>query len=482
MEMDGEPAEGRVKILITGGGTGGHLYPALAIADALKATNSAVEILFVGSERGLEKEQVPEAGFAFQALSVRGFPRRPGFASIAAGISFLKAVLAARLIIDRFQPEVVFSTGGYASAAVVVGAWLRKVPIVLQEQNSVPGMTNRIAARLAAEVHLAFASARCHFPKRRHLRLSGNPLREQVFQGSRARALRLFRLDEQKTTVLVLGGSQGSRSINRAISEALPRFANRNDLQFLIQTGNVDHEVVLEACRTSPVQSWVRRFIANMGDAYSLADLVVCRAGAMTLSELAVCGLPSILIPYPHAAGDHQMLNAEQFTDAGSALLLSDGDLHGDILAEKIDELLQDRKRLRAMAVNALRLSRPDATRKITHALARFLPGLEPEPEPEAPRGRGSGTRSGPHIGPRPPGITIGPRPPGITIGPRPGGITIGPKREAPGRLPGVGYRTDEGREPSGPRPPRRRAEGPPRRRTVPAGEDARRGRRGGEE
>lgn len=437
-----------MKILITGGGTGGHLYPALAVADALKAMNPALEVLFVGSERGMEKEQVPEAGYAFRALDVRGFPRRGGLGSLQAAWSFGKAILAARKLVRAEAPEVVFSTGGYASAAVVVGAWLEKVPIVLQEQNSVPGMTNRIAARMAEEVHVAFASARKYFPKRRHLRLTGNPLRGQVLQGSHSRALRLFRLDEGRTTVVVLGGSQGAHSINQAIEQAMPFFAGREDIQFLVQTGNLDHDQVLEACRTANVKTWVRRFIANMGDAYAIADLVVCRAGAMTLSELAACGLPAILVPYPHATGDHQWINAEQMGEAGAAVLLRDRDLTGALLAEQVNELLRDRKRLREMSINALRMARPDATEKLCNSLARYLPGLEPPVSPETPRGRAR---------PRP-AARVGPS----VRGPE-------SRAEQPARRPGQGPRPDgdrrdrrpprEGRN-SGRRPGRNRPEG----------------------
>ena len=188
---------------------------------------------------------------------------------------------------------------------------------MIHEQNSVPGLTNRTASRFAAEVFLAFAMARRFFPRRGHLRLSGNPLREQVTSGSASRALRLFRLEENRQTVLVFGGSQGAHSINEALCDALPHFAGRTDVQFLVQTGQDDYDRVVARCRDVEVKLWARRFIADMGDAYALADLVVCRAGAMTISELAACGLPAVLIPYPHAARNHQTRNAEMLAEAG---------------------------------------------------------------------------------------------------------------------------------------------------------------------
>lgn len=370
---------------MTGGGTGGHLYPALAVAEALKGTGRDLDILFVGSRRGIESTEVPEAGIAFRGLDVIGFPRRPGPAVIRAAWSFMRAIFEARRIVREYGPNVVFSTGGYASAPVAVGAWLEHVPLVLHEQNSVPGLTNRVACRMATEVYLAFASARRFFPRRRHLRLAGNPLRSQVTSGSRSRGLRVFRLDDNRKTVLVFGGSQGAHAINEAIGAALQEFRGRDDLQFLIQSGDRDYEQVLARCRGVEVKTWVRRFISNMGDAYALADLVVCRAGAMTVSELAACGLPSILVPFPQAVGNHQWLNGEQLREAGAAVLVKDADLTGALLAKEISRLLGDARSLRQMSINALRMARPEATRKIAEALMRYRPASEIPPEEPAP-------------------------------------------------------------------------------------------------
>jgi UDP-N-acetylglucosamine--N-acetylmuramyl-(pentapeptide) pyrophosphoryl-undecaprenol N-acetylglucosamine transferase len=451
-----------LKIVMTGGGTGGHLYPALAVAEALKKLQKEVEIHFIGSTHGIESREVPEAGYPFRGLATTGFPRRVSPRSFAAVVSFLRAILAARGILRELAPQVVFSTGGYASAPVVVAARLERIPIVLHEQNSLPGVTNRLSSRFAAEVFLAFASARRFFAKRRHLRLSGNPLREQVTAGSRTRALRLFRLEEDRRTVLVFGGSQGARSINDALLGALPKFVGRNDLQFLIQTGQADYDRVVEGCREIEVKVWARRFIANMGDAYALADLVVCRSGAMTVSELAACGLPSILVPYPHATGNHQRLNAEMLAEAGAALIIEDGHLDGNELARAIEELLAAPRRLREMSVNALRAARPDAAGKIGAALLKYRPASEypPEPEPWVDRapGRGPGLRrsgppreSAPRRGPngssdRAPG---GGRP-GSSQGGRGGPGRGGPGRGGPGRSNGPS-RGGQGR--SGPPP-----------------------------
>ena len=383
-----------MKILITGGGTGGHLYPALAVADALKPKLGAESILFVGSNQGMESREVPEAGYAFRGLESVGFPRRPSPRLIKAVWVAISAVRGARAILAEFQPDVIFSTGGYASAPVVFAAWLARLPIVLHEQNSVPGRANRIASRKAARVFLGFSSARRFFPRRDHLRLSGNPLREQVVTGSRVRAIRQFRLEEGRSTVLVLGGSQGAHSINQAMVDALGYFGEREDVQFLIQSGQRDHEWMVERCREQKAKSWVRRFIPNMGDAYEVADLVVARAGAMTISELTACGLPSILVPYPHSMDDHQMLNADQLREGGAAVLIEDRFLTGKDLHDQISALLEDTVERRKMAMNARRMARPDATEEIARSLLVYGAGESGAPaEEDRDDRRGAGAR-----------------------------------------------------------------------------------------
>ncbi len=426
---------------MTGGGTGGHLYPVLAVADALKKLHRDTEILFVGSDRGLESKEVPEAGFRFHGLKTVPFPRRFGPKTPAAALALGRAVLATRKILREFAPQVVFSSGGYASAPVAVAARLERAPLVLQEQNSIPGRTNRVASRFAAEVHLAYPSARVWFPRRGHLRLSGNPIREQILSGQASRALRLFRLEEGRRTVLVFGGSQGAHSINEALLDALPRFDGREDVQFLIQCGDRDYEAFLARCRDLHVKTWVRRFIANMGDAYALADLVICRAGALTISELAACGLPSILVPYPYAADNHQKLNAELMVEGGAAVLLPDHEMNGTTLASQAEALLAAPVKLREMSVNALRIARPQAADKIARALLRFRPASEIPPEPEFPRSRGEG-RGRSREGPRGGSGRSGPGGPG------------GSRRSGAGRAGGPGDRPQTGRpRQSGPPP-----------------------------
>lgn len=375
-----------MKVLLTGGGTGGHLFPALAVADALQRLSPAPEILFVGSATGLEATAVPQAGYQFRGLPAASLPRRIGVRFIRAAIANFRSFLKARKLIDEWKPEVIFATGGFASAAVLVAGWMARVPVVLHEQNSVPGLTNRIASRFAREVHLSYSGSRRFFRRRGHLRLSGIPIRDVVSQGSRSKALRLFRLDDDRKTILVFGGSQGAHRLNEAILDSLPTFAQRRDIQFVIQSGQKDYTWMLDRCRTIPARTWVRPFILNMGDAYALADLVVCRAGALTLAELAATGKPAILVPYPHATANHQALNAEVAAEAGAAIVIPDSDLSGERIAQEISELLNQPRRLRLMSIQSMKLARPDATDRLVKAILRWGGGGEPIESPPPPQ------------------------------------------------------------------------------------------------
>jgi UDP-N-acetylglucosamine--N-acetylmuramyl-(pentapeptide) pyrophosphoryl-undecaprenol N-acetylglucosamine transferase len=373
-----------VNVIITGGGTGGHVFPALAVAEALQRLDPDGKILFVGGARGLEATAVPQAGFDFRAIPARSLMGRRVLALPAAVWVTVRGLIASMRIVREFRPDVVFATGGYVSGAVALAAALSRRPVVLHEQNTVPGLTNRLLARVAREVHLSDPGARRHFPRRRILRLSGNPIRGGVLQGDPQRALRDWDLERGRHTVLVLGGSQGARSINRAAVGAIRRLAKRADLQFVLQTGPRDHAAVARKLQSVAIPVRAVPFIQRMGDAYRAADLVVSRAGAMTLAELAVCGRAAILVPYPFAARNHQELNARARAEAGAADLILDRDLNGRCLALAIVKMIDTPRKLREMSHNALRGSRPDAAQKIAAALLRRAAGpVEPVVEAE---------------------------------------------------------------------------------------------------
>jgi UDP-N-acetylglucosamine--N-acetylmuramyl-(pentapeptide) pyrophosphoryl-undecaprenol N-acetylglucosamine transferase len=364
-----------VKVIITGGGTGGHVFPALAVAEALRRLDPEGQILFVGGARGLEATAVPQAGFTLRIVPARSLMGRRLFALPAALWVTARGLIASVRIVREFRPDVVFATGGYVSGPVALAAALLGRPVVLHEQNTVPGMTNRLLSRIAREVHLSDPGARRFFPKRRYLKLSGNPIRAGVLQGDPQRALRDWQLERGRRTVLVVGGSQGARSINRAAVGAIRRLAARPDLQFVLQTGPRDAAAVGRKLQAVALPVRVVPFIERMGDAYRAADLVVARAGAMTLAELAVCGRAAILVPYPFAARNHQELNARARAAAGAAEMILDRDLNGRMLASAIVKMIDTPRKLREMSHNALRGSRPDAAQKIAAALLRHAAG-----------------------------------------------------------------------------------------------------------
>ncbi len=361
-----------MRVAITGGGTGGHVFPAIAVADALVRMAPGTEVLFIGGAHGLEATAVPEAGFPFQVVPARGLVGSRWLAVPAVLWTTLRGTRAALSILRRFRPDVVFATGGYVSGAVALAGVLLGKPLVLHEQNSIPGLTNRILARIAREVHLNSSRARRHFSRRGHLKLSGNPIRPALLQGDAERARREYGLERDRATILVLGGSQGARSINRAAVGAIRRLASRRDIQFILQTGRLDQGWAMQQLRGVAVPVHVTPFIRAMGDAYALADLVVARAGAMTLAEIAACGKASLLVPYPYAAHNHQEGNARAMVEVGAAEMILDRELDAPGLAQQIAKFIDTPRKLREMCNSALHVARPEAARKIAAALLRY--------------------------------------------------------------------------------------------------------------
>jgi len=364
-----------MKVMISGGGTGGHVYPGIAVAEELKRRNPEVEIVFVGNRRGLEAVVVPEAGFRVRYILTRGLPRRawwrvPG-ALLANGIGLFQALG----IVATERPDVVLGTGGYVSGPVALAAWVLRRPLVIQEQNSIPGLANRWLARLADEVHLSFVEARSYFARKDHLKVSGNPVRSYILSGDRDEALREFGLTPGRPTVFVFGGSRGAHRINEAALDAMRRLKGRVDVQMILQTGREDYEWAKGVVEKEQLAIKVMPFLQRIHQAYAAADLVVCRSGAMTLAEIAVNGTPAILVPYPHAAHDHQVVNASNLVDRGAAAMIPDRELNGERLAKEIAHWLSDRQGLSKLSANARLFARPDAATRIAKSLERWARG-----------------------------------------------------------------------------------------------------------
>ncbi len=364
-----------MKVLIAGGGTGGHVYPGIAVAEEIQRMRPGFEILFVGTRRGLESQAVPEAGFRIRYVLTRGFPRRAWWRWPWAVLANLIGLVQALWVVMSERPSVVLGTGGYVSGPVSLAAWMLGRPLLLQEQNSVPGIANRWLGRIADEVHLSFVEARSYFVRKDNLKVSGNPVRAHILSGDRTTALEEFGLDPGRPTVFIFGGSRGAHRINEAAIDAMRRLKGRVDVQFILQTGREDFEWAKGVVDAEQLPARVMPYLRRIHMAYAAADLVVCRSGAMTLAEIAACGTPSILVPYPHAAHDHQVINASNLVDRGAAAMILDRELTGERLANEVAHWLSDRQGLSRMSANARTFTRPDAAERIVRSLERWGQG-----------------------------------------------------------------------------------------------------------
>jgi UDP-N-acetylglucosamine--N-acetylmuramyl-(pentapeptide) pyrophosphoryl-undecaprenol N-acetylglucosamine transferase len=372
-----------MKVLIAGGGTGGHVYPGIAVAEELMRHHKDAEVVFVGTRRGLESQVVPEAGFRIRYTSSRGLPRRAWWRWPGVLLANVAGFVQAMSIVSQEKPDVVLGTGGYVSGPVILAAWLQRRPVVLQEQNSIPGLANRWLAQIADEVHLSFVEARSYFRRRDHLKVTGNPIRSHILGGDRATALQEFGLTPGQPTVFVFGGSRGAHRINEAALDAMRRLKGRVSVQFILQTGREDHEWARGIVEREQLPAKVLPFLSRIHQAYAAADLVVCRSGAMTLAEIAACGTPAILVPYPHAAHGHQVVNASNLVDRGAAAMILDHELSGERLAKEIAHFLADRQALSRMSANARTFARPDAAERIVRSLERWADRREVPQTPE---------------------------------------------------------------------------------------------------
>lgn len=364
-----------MKVLIAGGGTGGHVFPGIAVAEELQRIRPGSEVLFVGSRRGLEAVAVPEAGFRIRFMMTRGFARHAWWRWPLAGLANLVGFFQALWVIATERPDVVLGTGGYVSAPIAVAAWITGRPLILQEQNSIPGLANRWLARIADEVHLSFVEARSFFTRKDHLKVTGNPVRAHILSGDRESAFSEFGLIPGKPTVFVFGGSRGAKRINQAAVDAMRRLKGRVEVQWILQTGREDYEWAKAEVEKDQLPAKVMPFLRRIHQAYAAADLVVCRSGAMTLAEIASCGTPAILVPYPHAAHDHQAVNASNLVDRGAAAMILDKDLTGERLAKDVAHWISDRPALSLMSAHARLFARPDAAEKIVKSLERWSHG-----------------------------------------------------------------------------------------------------------
>jgi UDP-N-acetylglucosamine--N-acetylmuramyl-(pentapeptide) pyrophosphoryl-undecaprenol N-acetylglucosamine transferase len=357
-----------VRLLVAGGGTGGHVFPGIALAEEVVMRHPKNDAVFVGTARGLEAQVVPAAGFPFDLVDVKGLKGKGLKGALQNLLLLPRALLRSVAILRQWRPDVVVGVGGYASGPVVLAAWLLRIPTAVQEQNAAAGLTNRILGRFVRAAFTAFPEAASDFPRGKVFQL-GNPIRRQLLDNfMRPEA------DHERARLLVFGGSQGAHALNMRVVEALPHLADLKDkLAIVHQTGARDREQVERGYRAVGFEPDVRDFITDMSRAYAEADLVLCRAGATTLAELTVCKKPSILVPFPAAADNHQVLNALSLATAGAAVMIEERDLTGELLAAEIRSILANPERRRKMARAAGRLGAPAAAREIADVCASLV-------------------------------------------------------------------------------------------------------------
>lgn len=320
----------KATLLFAGGGTGGHLYPAIAIADRISELlrgRYPVDIHFAGTRRGIEYRIRESLGYPLHIVNIRGLVRSLTLKNLLVPFVLIGAIITAWRLISRLKPDVVIGTGGYVALPVVRVAALRSIPTVIQEQNSFPGITTRMLAPHATHVFLGFSGAGSLIKARGCVTVSGNPVRTTINTGDRIDALRHFALDPTRKTILIIGGSQGSRPVNQAILSYVKHAPLTDAYQVLWQTGRGDYDEVKSRLANYAGKVAVFPFSDRMELVYAAADIAVARAGALTIAELEACRLPSILIPYPHAAGDHQRKNAEEYAARGGAIVIAQKDL-----------------------------------------------------------------------------------------------------------------------------------------------------------
>ena len=337
-----------MKIIISGGGTGGHIYPAIAIADALKRRDPLIDILFVGARGRMEMEKVPQAGYRIEGIWISGLQRKLTLSNLMFPVKVVHSIIRCRKIIKSFRPDVVIGVGGYASGPLVKVAAQMGIPSVLQEQNSYPGITNKWLAGQADKICVAYPGMQKYFPHDK-LVMTGNPMRSLLGNPlSREQAALMFGLDPEKKTILAVGGSLGARTINETIRQSYDLIADRNDIQVLWQIGKLYAEqyLAMPVAKLEHVKPFV--FIDRMDVAYTLADVVIARAGAMTISELCLTGKASILVPSPYVAEDHQTHNAMSLVNLGAAVLVNDQEAPGKAFQEalRIADHADERRRL----------------------------------------------------------------------------------------------------------------------------------------
>jgi UDP-N-acetylglucosamine--N-acetylmuramyl-(pentapeptide) pyrophosphoryl-undecaprenol N-acetylglucosamine transferase len=361
------------KIIVSGGGTGGHIFPAIAIANALKEIDPKTEILFVGALHRMEMEKVPAAGYPIIGLPVAGFQRRLTWKNLTFFVKLFRSMQKARSVIKDFAPDAVVGVGGYASGPMLRSAARKGIPTLIQEQNSYAGVTNKLLAQKAKKICVAYSGMEKYFPAEKII-LTGNPVRQGLEKTAQLRdeALKYFKLDSQKTTILLIGGSLGARTLNQSVTQSIDKLGNSN-IQFIWQTGKTYNAEAKALLKDGKYQNiWQSDFISRMDLAYAVADVVISRAGAISISELCLVGKPAILVPSPNVAEDHQTHNAMALANQQAAIMIRDADAQAQLIDEALN-LANNTERKALLSSNIQKLAHPDAAKVIALEVMKLI-------------------------------------------------------------------------------------------------------------
>ncbi|MEH7414194.1 undecaprenyldiphospho-muramoylpentapeptide beta-N-acetylglucosaminyltransferase [Neobacillus drentensis] len=362
-----------MKVVVSGGGTGGHIYPALALIREIQKENEETEFLYIGTTNGLESKLVPRENIAFKSIHITGFRRKLSFENVKTIIRFLKGVQDSKRILKEFRPDIVIGTGGYVCGPVVYAAKGLRIPTIIHEQNSVPGLTNKFLSRYVNKIAICFEEAREYFPSEKVV-FTGNPRASEVLGKDGIKGRLSAGLSATKPAVLIFGGSRGARPINEAVVKAFAELAEK-PYQILYITGDVHYEAVQKEVELvgNPKNVVIKPFIHNMPEVLAGIDLVVSRAGATTLAELTSLGIPSILVPSPYVTNNHQEKNARSLSDHGAAQLLLEKDLNNKSLVSQIDRILLNSEHLKDMKDKAKKMGVPDSAERLYGVMKQLV-------------------------------------------------------------------------------------------------------------
>lgn len=362
-----------MRIAVSGGGTGGHIYPALALINEIKKQNPQAEFLYIGTEKGLESSIVKREGIPFKSIEITGFKRKLSLENVKTVARFLKGVSDSKRLLKEFKADAVIGTGGYVCGPVVYAAAKLKIPTVIHEQNSVPGVTNKFLSKYVDRVAICFEEARQYFPSSKTV-MTGNPRASEVLGRNGEQGRISAGLKAGRKSVLIVGGSRGARPINEAFLQVLSE-AGKKDYQFLYVTGEAHYDKVVEEVRKvgNPPNVIIKPFIHNMPEVLAGVDLIVARAGATTLAEATALGLPSILIPSPYVTNNHQEKNARALSSKGAAILRLESEMSGRQLLEDIDSILMEPNNLASMREASKKLGMPDAASRLFRCIQELM-------------------------------------------------------------------------------------------------------------